>query len=234
MAKFSLMRLRKRYPQIHQVLVAILSIIGDLACFLRYRKQGLRKYRLLHVRPDQVEWGFSTEWPSFHFGVVGANWDNCEIVPVEKAAGGMVGRCVLKVEMGKSWEDVGELEAQLSGKVDEGKIEKITSGFQKRFLTLDRLIEELKQTGELRTRKKLGVPHFREWLGIGLIIGQDGELILHSGHHRFGISLALNLKFIPVALVSVHPAFVKSGGWDEWISNERADFSQATKEMPGI
>ena len=222
------MRLRKRYPQIHQVLVAILSIVGDLACLLRYRKRGLQKYRLLHVRPKQIEWGFSTEWPRFHLGVVGANWDNCEIVPVEEAAGGIVGRCILKVKSGKNWKEVGELEAQLTGKSNPQKVEKITNGFQKRFLVLDQLIEELKQTGELKTRKKLGVPHFREWLGIGVIIGEDGKLIVHSGHHRFGISLALDLKIIPVTLVSVHPTFVRSGAWDEWIAHQRDYLSQVT------
>ena len=209
---------RKDRTELYVFLISTLAVIGDIWCLIRYRKWGLFKYKRIYVAPEEVKLGFKSDWPKFHIGVVSSKWEKLELVPVEEAAGGTVRRCLRRMEPGQTWDSVGELSAQLKQKTTTEQIEKVHSTFASQLVTLDALIESVRSSGTLLERNKFPPPFFREWRGVSVIVSSSGDLILHDGHHRFGITLALKIKRIPVALVSVHPRFAKSKEWRNFLT----------------
>ena len=69
-----------------------------------------------------------------------------------------------------------------------------------RFMSLDRIFYETKQTLQLKTRKQLGSKAYREEGGMIVCIGRHGEPLLFDGYHRLCIALILNLPTIPAQL----------------------------------
>ena len=197
----------------------------DLLTYLRFRKPGLKKYQLLFVHPAEVEWGFKTA-PPHHFGVVSKRVWHYARVPVLDALDGVPRFCFNRLSVEGTWELSGELERVVEERARKGKNQNSEdSDFQtfwhKRYSSLDGIIEELKQTNRLRPRAELLSKNFREKGGIGVMVDQGGHLVLCDGHHRFGISLALDVQSIPVALFSVHPDFAKNQKWEGFFESHR-------------
>jgi hypothetical protein len=221
-----LRKIRKKRRYLFAFFVTMSALVGDLWCLARYRELGLTKYRRLYIRPRDVKLGFKSEWPSYHLGVVSSKWDELELVEVASAAGGTVKRCIRKIRDQESWNSVGELSAQLDGKTTNSQVQKVQGTYREQVRALDAIISEVTSNRRLRNRRQLGRPFFREWKGISIVMGSDGEKILLDGHHRFGICLALELEVIPVALVSVHRDFVLSGKWKHYRRGLTAGFNR--------
>jgi hypothetical protein len=197
----------------------------DVLTFLKFRKPGLRKYQLLFVNPAEVVWGFKTA-PPHHFGVVSKRvWEYPRIAVLD-ALDGVPRNCLNRLSIGGAWDLSGELERVVEERGRKGKInDPDDPDFQmfwhRRYSALDGIIEELKETKRLRSRAEFVRKNFREKGGIGVMVGQEGDLVLCDGHHRFGISLALGLQSIPVALFSVHPDCARSKQWEFFFESHK-------------
>lgn len=74
----------------------------------------------------------------------------------------------------------------------------------KRYERLDEIFEEIYQSGEIRTRKKLKLLNIREYGGPVVHIGPEGELFFAgAGVHRFYIS-KVQKKPLPAQVGCVH------------------------------
>ena len=185
----------------------------EFFAWLRFRRPGLKKYSLFLIPPSLVSTGY-LKAPPHHFGVVRSRFWDWPTVPPLQAAGGIPQRCVERVNAAKSWAETDEIDFYYRQKrVKEEQAQEFSQRAEKRYAALDSLIDELRVSGRLRTRKEFEPRSFREKGGIGIVVNEGGSVSVCDGHHRFGIALALNLTEIPVALYAVHPSFAKSQGW---------------------
>ncbi len=66
---------------------------------------------------------------------------------------------------------------------------------------LDRIFEEIKKDGKLKTRKELNLLAYREEFGIRINIGPEGELIFaDGGRHGIAIAVILDFNQVPVGI----------------------------------
>ncbi len=204
--------------------------IADVLTFVRFGSKGLKKYQLLFLSPAKIEQGFATA-PEHHFGVVSRKVWKIPRVPVSQALNGIPQICARRVRDGTSWEDAGELERVMMDRKAKKKPHQpadpeFIAYWSRRYGVLDAIIEEVRDTGRLRPQKQLSLSRsFRERGGIGVMVDSDGRFILCDGHHRFGIALALDLKVIPVSLISVHPQVAKKEAWAEFYKTYRFESS---------
>jgi hypothetical protein len=82
-------------------------------------------------------------------------------------------------------------------------------GVEELYSALDRIFEQVREEGRLRTRMEIDPGSFREDGGIAISIDEAGRL-LHSGngHHRLAIALVLGLSRIPAQLHVIDPAAI--------------------------
>lgn len=77
---------------------------------------------------------------------------------------------------------------------------------RQRYHRLDALFEEARRERRLRSRAQLPGPYFREWGGVLVHIGAEGQPIFgRHGCHRMAVARILELPTIPAQLGVVHP-----------------------------
>jgi hypothetical protein len=198
----------------------------DLVEFARFGSGSPKKYELIHVKTKSVELGYRTSRPH-HFGVVRDKYWESELVAVDEACDGIPGVARRRVEKNEPWEVCGELERVLAhrgriGKSQDPEDPDFQNYWNRRYPQLDLLIQEVKETGRLRTRAELLTSRrFREQGGIGICLDSGGRPILTDGHHRFGIMKGLQIEIIPVALHAIHPDFFRMPEWRSMLTELR-------------
>jgi hypothetical protein len=216
---------RRLLPRFWRRAKLAVILFFDIFSFLRFGPKAPRKYELLHIEPHTV----TLACRSHHVGVVRNKFWDLKLVDVEDACGGIPKYAKKRAAAGETWESCGELERVISQRMKNGKSadpqeKDFREHWQCRYGALDALIEELKETGRLRTQKQFRPKsHFREKDGIGICIDAYGHALLADGHHRFGLTLGLGIASIPVYLNSVHPGFMKREDWKERLQQLRAD-----------
>jgi hypothetical protein len=132
-----------------------------------------------------------------------------EIVPVTSIE--KVASCLEHWVGGVPWEDTAMyrvycrkvLEARARGR-DHGGLKSLDD-VKRKCEEYDRLFEQVKCEGRLRTRAELSSHSFREEGGILMHVGPDGRAYHgRRGNRRLAIALALKLKMIPAVLGCVH------------------------------
>ena len=117
--------------------------------------------------------------------------------------------CLRHWRDGLDWEQAGAIEFHLERIKLLGHIDhcRTLRDVERRLLRLDQIWDRVTQEGRLRTAQDIDKFHFREFGGLLVHLGVDGELIFGGGgQHRLGIALAAGLREIPVQLGVVHPS----------------------------
>ncbi len=104
--------------------------------------------------------------------------------------------CVKHWVEGVSWEELGVIEfLKKNSKKHRRKTEE---ELIERFKMLDEAFEEIKKEGRLKTMKELNPDNYREYDGILIHIGKDGEPFFGScGNHRLAMAIILGFEKIP-------------------------------------
>lgn len=137
--------------------------------------------------------------------IAGGDWDY-HTTPIENVK--PISRTIHRYEKDLSWEEVGEIDWMMRNIKQYG----IQDGCRSyddviaRCNNLDKLKQHVEKKGQFSTQKKLNTLNFREVGGIGVAIGQNGDIIwLDNGAHRLAIARHLQLPEIPVCLQLIHP-----------------------------
>jgi hypothetical protein len=108
---------------------------------------------------------------------------------------------------GKSWEESGEV-ARMEATIS--KYPGIAGCFSRddilqRCVRLDGIFRVIEREHRVRSMTELDPGNYREFGGIGMHVGPNGELI-RAGHgrHRFAMALILGIELIPVRVGMVH------------------------------
>lgn len=109
---------------------------------------------------------------------------------------------------GVTWEDTGiysliesRIKASSKGIVDGCKT---IDDIVRRYRKLDRIFEQIKSDRRFKTRKELSKKNFREFGGVVIHIGDNGELYKGGGGvHRFSMAYVLNIE-LPAQIGCVH------------------------------
>lgn len=97
---------------------------------------------------------------------------------------------------GKSWDELEVIDflKTNSKKHRNRSVEEL----KKRFEVLDKAFEEVKKEGRLKTMKELNPDNYREYDGVLIHIGKDGEPFFGScGNHRLAMAIILDIEKIP-------------------------------------
>lgn len=120
-----------------------------------------------------------------------------------------------------TWKQVGEIDrrraelSKLGVAITEQKI-------RKRYKLLDKIIEDVRAIGRLRSQEEVSREPLRERGGIGVSIGRDGAILKsRNGNYRLAIALYFRLPAIPVAVEFVHPQCLENGKWKEILDESR-------------
>jgi hypothetical protein len=199
----------------------------DFLEFLRFGLGSPKKYELVYVKTKEVAAGYKNPRPH-HFGVVRNKYWDLDLVVVDDACGGTPGIARRRTESDVPWESCGELERVIEHRRRVGKSVSpedpdFEAYWNRRYPPLDLLIDEVRETGRLRTMAEfLTSRRFRERGGIGVCIDGSGHPILTDGHHRFGIMKGLEIDTIPATLHAIHPDFFRMPGWRSRLAELRA------------
>lgn len=129
-----------------------------------------------------------------------------ETVPIKKAK--KINFCIERWEEDLSWKETGAYDymkklVNNSSKPVDGcnSMEDIIDRYNK----LDRIFNQIKKDEELKSVQELNNFNFREFGGVYVHIGPDGEPYLGMGGlHRFAIALILEIDKIPAQVGVVH------------------------------
>jgi hypothetical protein len=178
----------------------------DAANRRRYGSEAPRLGELLWVRPRLVEHvlaagGALTSSARVHDGC----WPADRMRPV-------LDDLVLQTSIshwmhGASWEASGEVARMERAIARQGPIKgcRTRADVLRRCARLDAIFEEVRRTGELRTRQEIDPRAFREMGGIGVHLGPGGRLVrAENGRHRFAMAWVLDLPVVPVRVGLVH------------------------------
>lgn len=143
--------------------------------------------------------------------IAGGDWDTYTM-PIDDV---LPYRLTLeKLSTGQSWEEVGEFARmedliRVKGGSDGCKNRQ---DVERRYARMDDMVNDIKQSRRLQTRKERGEASFRELGGINMAIDRDGSLIkLQGGTHRLAIAAHFELPAVPVCIRIVHENCVQSG-----------------------
>jgi hypothetical protein len=106
-----------------------------------------------------------------------------------------------------SWEETGRLDRWAEIIRGEGVVYncKTMEEVRERLAGWDRIFEKVRAERRIRSRSEMSPGNFRERGGIGIHVGPSGLVYKgRGGHHRFAMSLALDLSVIPAQVGVVH------------------------------
>jgi hypothetical protein len=99
----------------------------------------------------------------------------------------------------KEWHEIGVFEYMKTETIKY--VDYSQAQLEVRYETFDKLFEEIKKDGRIKTRQEINPSNFREQDGILVHIGKDGELFFGGiGFHRFSIAKVLDLQIIPACI----------------------------------
>ncbi|WP_201170790.1 hypothetical protein [Halorhodospira halophila] len=213
----------------------------DVKNFLRFGKDAPKKYQLIYVptkqisltlsilpRPPVLSKVYSPEevqiGPRPLHGpnvIVPGDWDKAVLPIMENR---IVARTVRKLETGKSWEAVGEIDLMkrlihICGEEDGCRSLK---DLVRRYRALDELFAVVWSGRHLLPQSVATKGQFRERGGIGLAVSRTGQLILgDNGNHRLAAARYYGVPMVPACLQVVHVDFVRTGGWQAMLDESR-------------
>lgn len=203
----------------------------DAWTLLRYGWNAPRKFMTLHVAPGDIARvvavaGFEDSRKGSPAVLLGGDWD-LSTVPWEERHENELDRILpgvqARVRDGVSWQETG-LHDRLERLIARyGSYDRCRSRDDviRRYAALDALIDFARQNGRLRRRSEIG-PSFREFGGIDVVIGREGEVLKSGGGgHRLAVAKVLDLAAIPVCVNLVHPQAVASGRWKALVARSR-------------
>jgi len=123
------------------------------------------------------------------------NWDQVEKTrPVRGEF--KIRYCIQHWVDGVSWEELGVIDFLKNNSRKHRR--KTDQELKDRFKMLDEAFEEIKKEGRLKTMKELNPDNYREYDGILIHIGKDGEPFFGScGNHRLAMAIILGFEKIP-------------------------------------
>ncbi len=127
--------------------------------------------------------------------------ENHTIIPIRSH--GKISCCLEQWERGIRWSQTNYLSKQLEGrrKPNGNSAEKQDLHWSK----YDKLLENLKRDGRLKSRREMNRWNFRENSGVMIHIAEDGSLYQgDSGNRRFAAALFAGLTEIPAQVGCVH------------------------------
>ncbi len=180
----------------------------DARSWMRYGSDGPLVAERIIVDPMQVE--FAVRSPGFaETGELrSGDWD-LDTVPVEEID--RVQFCRQHFVDGTPWDETGAY-VELLRRIRERRDDRVTvdgcaseQDVIERYAALDRLYDEARATGTLRTRSELGGRPFRENFGMVIHIGRHNQpLFSWHGCHRLAVARILELPAVPAQLGVVH------------------------------
>lgn len=115
---------------------------------------------------------------------------------------------------GVSWEDTGIIDSMMSSITTVGEFDgcRTRQDVIDRYARMDALYEVIKSTGQLQSMEDRPEFFRREYDGIYVHIGRNGDVILAgNGNHRLAIAKTLELTVVPAQLGVIHSQAVKKG-----------------------
>jgi len=137
--------------------------------------------------------------------VLGGDWD---IETADTKEYPMVRYSLLHWKCGIPWEDTGAYE-NLEGRIRQSGGPRdgclTTQDIILRYKELDKIFNQVKTEGRLRTRNELRIKIIREYGGVYIHVGRNGNTLFGArGCHRMAIAMALELPLIPAQVGVVH------------------------------
>jgi hypothetical protein len=179
--------------------------VADALNRLRYGAEAPRFAERLWIDPRTVQ-RFDrkgTVWRSAR--VVRGEWPVGDEQPIEQDP--ILQTSIARWVEGKSWEESGEV-ARMEASVS--KYPGVAGCFNRddvlrRCARLDDIFRVIERQRRVRSMSELDPRNYREFGGIGMHLGPNGEPI-RAGHgrHRFAIAWILGLELIPVRIGMVH------------------------------
>ncbi len=122
--------------------------------------------------------------------------------------------CLLHWQEGWSWKSTEDYKSKLKILNDTGRVWdeecQCVEDLNRKFAQLDRIFQQVKREGRLKTRKEIKTFSFRERGTFRINIGPDGELLLGGGgYHRFAIAYILNIELVPAQIGAVDKAALR-------------------------
>jgi hypothetical protein len=171
----------------------------DFTNTLRYGPRAPKYAELIWVKPKDIRYALVGHTNYFRCsGKVIDITDRFRLIDVYSTP--RIKSCFAHWVDGVPWETTDD-HAIMMGAISAGKDWGWTEDdLRERYVVLDRMFQQTRETRRLKTRKELDPKAFREEGGILVCIGPDGEPLLYDGFHRFGIALILELPLIPAQL----------------------------------
>ncbi|WP_425039595.1 hypothetical protein [Primorskyibacter sp. S187A] len=194
------------------------KILRDMTNRLRFGSEAPLSDECLYVDPAEITRLYTPGKgaPNFRRGdsgrVVPGEWDT----HLSREGGSIKFRaCLAHFRDGVPWEETGLWEEMRARIARHGSYDglKTMQDIHARYAALDRLAQEARSTGRLKSRAELPNGYFRrEHGGIYVHVTRTGEVVrAGGGQHRFALARALELPEIPVQLGVIHTGALDIG-----------------------
>ncbi len=184
----------------------------DLGNIRAYGPAGPRFAQRIWVDPHDCETSTAQFGPHRSGEVLAGSWDR-RVVPTDEPWD--MQACRRRWLDGASWEETGAFEQLLLGIASMGGRKdgcRTLEDVRARYEQLDRLYEQVRREGRLRSRAELPGRGFRERGGVLVHVGSRGQPVFgRHGCHRMAIARIVGLHVIPAQVGVIHP-----GGLDRW------------------
>lgn len=192
----------------------------DLGNRLKHGPGAPKMYQTLYVNPRDVEFMLHGKVPGTRRikreesgRVLGGDWEDTIVRINDFPKAQYLHRHFVD---GLSWEDCGAYDFLMTAIETHGHGDgiKTREGMIRRYDALQRTFEDMKATGQLKSRRQLKGGSLREKGGITMHVGRDGTPIFGGGGtHRLVMSQILGLPRIPTQLGVTHPDAIASGAF---------------------
>lgn len=192
----------------------------DLSNRLRHGAGAPKRLQTLYINPADAVFMLHGKVPGTpKFGrddsgrIIGGDWEKTKVRIDSFPKAQYLYR---HFEEGLSWEEAGAYTFMRDAIETYGQCDGIRTedGMFKRYAGLEQAFQDMRSSGQLKTRKQLKGGSLREKGGIVIHVGANGMPIFGGGGtHRLVMSQILALPRIPTQLGIVHEDAVKSGAF---------------------
>jgi hypothetical protein len=197
-----------------------------------YRSLAPKTNQLIYINPRKIKTVIEEnpgdgegKLKRKHSGlIISGDWDK-NVYPIDTHS--KINICHLHFTRGVSWEEAGAYRTMHELIKKKGNFDGCTclDDVKKRYEKIDHLFNEIKSNGYLSPRSEVISKNHREYNGILIHIGRNGDPIFSgSGCHRLAIAKALNLKKIPCELGVVHTGALKNIKYKEIIMSNKLSY----------
>jgi hypothetical protein len=188
---------------------------ADLRNAVRYGIHAPKRYQTIYINPRDVK--FVVAEPSRYKPmrtsgeVLSGDWD-LPGTPIGENTAFIHKR----IQHNLPWKETGAYERMMAKIARFGTTDKCSNidDVVRRYNELDRFISHLENGGRFLSRRETCPKTFREFGGVVIHIGRNGELLgSEKGNHRLVIAQELLLRWIPAQVGVVHSAAVMSGAF---------------------